>query len=147
MMTSPLLAALLGIAGVVAALAMLPPFLARLSGWPQLANRFGSAPPLPLTPIGYAALGTLSTTPVKLSASPQGLVLSQVFTFFRYVPALLVPWHNVREDESRLGFLAVPFSFPPESKPMLLLKPPVARRLRPYLAPGGIVTESRDHRR
>jgi hypothetical protein len=132
--TSPLLAALLGIAGLVAALALLPPFLARLAGWPRLANRFGSAPPLPLTPLGYATLGTLSTTPVKLSASPQGLVLSQVFTFFRYVPAVLVPWNDVQEDESRLGFLAVPFSFPPEKKPMLLLKPHVAKRLRPYLA-------------
>ena len=63
-------------------------------------------------------------------------MLSQVFTFFRFVPPLLIPWRDVREEASRLSFLVVPFSFPPQQKPILLLKPHVARRLRSHLARG-----------
>lgn len=136
-MNSPQVAVALGFLGVFVALFLIPPLFARLAGWPQLAARFAPAPASPVTRIGYATLGTLSTTPVKLGASAQGLVLSQVFAPFRFVPPLLIPWHGVREEASRISFLVVPFSFPPQRKPMLFLKPHVARLLRPYLAGGG----------
>lgn len=134
-MNSPLLFVALGLLGVLCALWLAPPLFARLAGWPELAMRFASAPAFPAARIGYATLGTLSTAPVKLSASPQGLVLSQAFTPFRFVPPLLVPWNCVREESSPASFLVVPFSFPPAERPRLFAKPHVARRLRVYLAP------------
>jgi hypothetical protein len=130
---SPEVSVALGFLGLVVALLFFPPLFARLAGWPELAMRFGPAPATPLTRIGYATLGTLSTAPVKLSASEQGLVVSQVFTPFRFVPPLLIPWNGVREEPSRVTFLVVTFSLPPERKPLLFLKPHVARRLRPWL--------------
>ena len=127
----------LGILGVVGALFLFPPLFARMAGWPQLAQRFAQAPELPRARIGYATLGILATAPVKLSASEEGLVLSLVFTPFRSVPPLLIPWRGVLEDTARSNFLIVPFMFPPASTPRLFLKPHVARRFRHYLALGG----------